>query len=269
MGTLLGNINFFIECFNQYWGNRFIIPILLICSLTYIAIRKNLIWKKGILYPTLFSILTIGNPFIMTPVLEKTGYYSRYYRFYWIVPVVLIIMLAFADLILKIKSKIKISLCIIIFLCFIMNGQSHIAFGIENWNIYKIDKNVLEISRIIHSDTSKESPVVLVDTTLIPSIRQFDPSLISAIELTEYLSPGIDQEYMYNRNKNHGDYLALISNFNEEVDPILVRGKLIEVGVDYYVRNKSWFSDEYIKNLGQLKIGETASYEVYRIVDTN
>ena len=109
----------------------------------------------------------------------------------------------------------------------------------------------------------------MVDTTLIPSIRQFDPSLISAIELTEYLSPGIDQEYMYNRNKNHGDYLALISNFNEEVDPILVRGKLIEVGVDYYVRNKSWFSDEYIKNLGQLKIGETASYEVYRIVDTN
>lgn len=265
MRTETDGYGFFAESIKNYWNGNVIIPMLLICALLYMLHKKNKIWNRTMLWPFFIGCCTVFNPFVMRAVLEKLDWNNRYYRFYWLVPVTLIISVTAADLYSALSSKLFRAGWAVLLLASIVFFGKFIIAGTDHWNLYMMDYNVIEVSKIIHKDYKKqESPVVFVDANLLPCLRQYDPSLQSVLGLQDYisLSYSLDEVWTWYLGRNRG--LVLMGNYGVEISPQVINVNLKQAGVDYFVRSKSWFSKEYIQALDILKIGETDGYEVYR-----
>lgn len=261
-------LDFFKECFLQYWNNRMFLPIVCCVCLIFIILKKSKVWNDGIIFPLLLLGVTIYNPFLMEKILEKVNFSSRYYRFYWIMPIAVIVAAAVMICVERIKSFFIKGIIIVVFYGAVVYCGSGVIVNTDDWNLYKIDSNVFEISHIIHEDTDEETPVVFVDTSLHHSIRQYDPSLITVLNSspTEYYSLTCEMEQVYDACIRMEKYLVIIGNYNHELDAKLVNQGFINEKVDYFVRNKEWFSEEYISSLNVFKVGESERYEVYRVL---
>jgi len=258
--------DFFVDCFMQYWGGEWIIPILFVLSVIYILIKKEKLWNRTFLFPFVFGACTVFNPFIINAFLKKLGWYNRYYRFYWIIPFSLVISLVVVDVLERVKKKRYKVFLVIIVLGLVIIYRSPVVFNAKNWNIYKVSNDTMEVSEIIHQDTNEQTPYVLADNTIVDTLRQYDPSIISVLRLYEILSLNHELEEVYDAYMNSENELILMANYDVEIDAELVNARLHTEKIDYFVRNKEWYSDEYLKTLDIAKIGETTLYEVYKVV---
>ena len=259
---------FFIECWKNYWGGNIAVPILFLISIIYIICKRDKLWNRAIVFPFVLGLCTIFNPWLMNRVLGKLNWYNRYYRFYWIVPVSLLISVAFADIWAKCKKE-WMKVCLVIFGCFgLLCFGNPVLTDFSHWNIYKVDHNAIECSDIIHQDTEEEEPTVLVNLSLAMTIRQYDPSLKAVHGLFDFLPNYYsDVSTIYDNYISRGEYLKLFGNYNVEVESELINQSLKEMDVDYFIRYKSWYSDEYIQSLNLFRVGETEEYDVYRVID--
>ena len=152
------------------------------------------------------------------------------------------------------------TVCILIICC-----GNPVIIREENWNIYKVDSNVIEISDIIHGDAEQPSVNVFADITVIPNLRQYDASLTTVLGLADLYFFNKTYEEICDVAMSQERYLMLMANYNVEIDAELVNSALIREKVDYFIRNKGWFSEEYVESLNMQKIGETSLYEVYKV----
>lgn len=260
------DISFFAECWQNYWGGNIVIPILFFLSMIYIAAKRDKLWNRALIFPFVLGLCTIFNPWLMDKILGRMNWYNRYYRFYWIVPVSLCISVAFADVWMKFKRG-WIKVCLAIFSCMaVMYFGNAVLTDYEDWNIYKIDGDAIECSNIIHHDSEKGDPLVLVNISLAMIIRQYDPSIRAVHGLFDFLPNYYsDVSVIYDMYIAKGECLKLLGNYDVEVEPELVNQSLKQMEVDYFIRYKGWYSDEYIQSLDLYKVGETEEYEVYRV----
>ena len=106
-------------------------------------------------------------------------------RFYWLLPAEFLCAYLLARLVNR-KAKREVQFAVgvvvlgIVFLC----GSSLVKY-IPDENVYKIDSWVLETSELIAEASKKENPVILVDQEMYSSIRQYDPTVIEAVNNTE------------------------------------------------------------------------------------
>lgn len=261
-------LSFFIECWESYWGGNIVVPILFLISIIFIICKRDKLWNRAMIFPFVLGLCTIYNPWLMNRILEKLNWYNRYYRFYWIVPVSLLISAAFADIWVRCKRG-WIKACLVMLCCIVLlRFGNPVVIDFSHWNIYKVDYNAIECSNIIHQDTEEEEPMVLVNIMLAKTIRQYDPSLKAAHGLFDFLPNYYsDVNVIYDNYIARGECLKLFGNYDVEVDSELINQSLKEMEVDYFIRYKSWYSDEYIQSLNLFKVGETEEYEVYRVID--
>lgn len=270
-----GSWFFFVDVFNKFWGS-YHIPMLMIISLIIIYKSNSKLSKKVFLYPFIVCMLTIYNPFLMYWVMKLLDISERYYRFYWLTPFALIIGIAITDYYVgNVKDRVKALKIFAIFLVILSLTGSQNTFvinKISDINVYGISEENIELSNIIRNDKGDdEETIIFSDTNIVYTLRIYDASLlpvVSRYEDTKFLY-GSDkeaaQEMLYECCEEGRSYI-LIANWNVEYDAEIVKADLAKAGVEYFIRNKSWYSDEYMKELGYALIGETANYQVYKVI---
>lgn len=261
-------LTFFYKCFQGYWGDMLYL-VLYLGSLFLLCKKKSPIMRQIFLWPFVIMLLTIFNPFLMDFVLNKLNWRDRYYRFYWLIPVEILCAYMLAVLVAKQKEKESKVIVFLLALCIAyLCGSTAIKIK-PSENIYKIDNYVVEVSDLIQEDTDKENPIVLYDRELYYKIRQYDPSVIAAVNAdymyllkdTEEPDEEIIEQYAAGEAA-----LALLMSCNIEIDADIVNEALREKKVDYFVRNLDWYSKDYLERLDIELLGKTDGYEIYRYV---
>lgn len=259
-------IQFFIECFKSYWDGKLFLPFLFAAAVVFIFCKKDKVWRNCLGIPFVAGLVSVFNPFLMNLVIHFLGRKERYYRFYWMVPVCIIISIVIADLLYRLKSRLYRALCFLAVCILLICCGNPVIIRNEGWNIYKVDSNAIEISDIIHRDTEQPSVNVFADITLLPNLRQYDASLTTVLGLADLYFFNKTYEEICDIAMSQERYLMLMANYNVEIDAELVNSELIRQNVDYFIRNKGWFSEEYVDSLNLEKIGETSLYEIYKVI---
>ena len=149
----------------------------------------------------------------------------------------------------------------IVFLC----GSSLVKY-IPDENVYKIDSWVIETSELIAEASKKENPVILVDQEMYSSIRQYDPTVIEAVNNTEmarYMFTDTEELPVDGQYDDHSTAVSLFVK-GVEVDASIMNEIFAERQVDFFVRNTRYYSAEYLQQLELTYVGAVDGYEVYR-----
>lgn len=266
MENVIG-IEFFRNYFWRYWGNMLYL-ILYLGILLYLGRYGSKLMKQIFVWPFIILLITVYNPWVMGPVLELTGWADRYSRFFWMLPVEILCAYILATLIEKQKNagrKVVVAgfvLCMV-FIC----GNKQIK-EIPDENIYKMDNYILEISELIDEERMEEQSVVITDANVYYQIRQYDPTILMAINNTEMNLYGenynaeIPWEEQY-LSQSNACYMFMRGM---EIDADIVNEIFAGRNVEFFVRNVDYYSDEYMQNLNLSYVGKTDGYEVYRCV---
>ena len=261
----MAEIDFFYQNFWKYWnGALYLVPYL--GCLVYLVYKKDKKLMELFVWPFLILLATVYNPFLMRPIIEKMGWEDRYMRFYWLLPAEFLCAYLLARLVNR-KAKREVQFAVgvvvlgIVFLC----GSSLVKY-IPDENVYKIDSWVLETSELIAEASKKENPVILVDQEMYSSIRQYDPTVIEAVNNTgmaRYMFTDTEELPVDGQYDDHSTAVSLFVK-GVEVDASIMNEIFAERQVDFFVRNTRYYSAEYLQQLDLTYVGAVEGYEVYR-----
>ena len=165
----------------------------------------------------------------------------------------------------KAKREVQFAIGAVV-LCMVLLCGSSLVKYIPDENVYKIDSWVIETSELIAETSEKENPVILVDQEMYSSIRQYDPTVIEAVNNTEMVRyMFIDTEELP-VDGQYDDHSTAVSLFVKgvEVDASIMNEVFRERQVDFFVRNTQYYSAEYLQQLDLTYVGAVDGYEVYR-----
>lgn len=263
-------LSFVKVCLNNYWGH--------ICFFGFFA--ASILWffcrkKHGtnlFLIYTAFLFLTIYNPIFVKYIFSKLGSDKIYYRFFWLLPVSL--LLGYCCIIILDYAKSKWESCIMFFvlvILIILTGSPvkniFRDFSLPD-NLYKVPDSLLEICEIIHRSSEDENlKIVAPDAAMHMLIRQYDPSL--------QLTIGRDTLLYRLGNTNF--------NVNEESSSYKIQNAIMEViyyedtsqtdsfleaihktETDYIILYDSSPINGFLQNNGFKNIGVCEGYVVYQ-----
>lgn len=264
-----GDFRFFIDVFNNFWGT-YILPILFLIALAILYKKKCDICNKIFINPFIFLLITVYNPVVMYFIMKVINISERYYRFYWLTPVALIVGVAMADLIGEVENeRYRLGIfALAMFVCLTVGVRNN--FMVNLGNVYNVSQDTIDISYIIQCDKPEdESKVVFADMGIVYYLRMYDGTVMPLVTRTNdensdtLFSKPMDE--IYEDYCSSGKSYVLIANRNVEYDSEKVRSDLEKDGAEYFVRNKLWYSPEYMNALGFTLIGESENYEVYRV----
>ncbi len=263
------DLEFYRTVFTNYWWYGLFFVIYL-GGLVYLAGGKSAELKQVFVWPFLIMLVSVFNPFLMEPILQRTGWQNRYSRFFWMLPAELLCAYILAVLIGRQKraewrAGITAMTVCLVFLC----GGSATEFALDD-NIYKIDDSVIEVAEMIGAASEKERPIVLYDEEMYYWIRQYDASFTTGAKKSEMetyrwmVADEIDAAEQYDSEKKA---VAMFVR-GIEVEPALINKVFESREIDFFVRNMNFYSEEYLKQLDLVYVDAVEGYELYRCVQT-
>ena len=160
------------DAINSSYGNKHIL-LLAILALAYMAFFNRDLLKK-IVIPVLLIAFIIFNPVLYYYVFSNI----IYWRLLWMIPNVILISVAIADIIRKNENKVYKTALLVIVVLFIMSlgNNSYKDGGFwKNENIYKIPPDVIEISDAITEVDDK--PHIIAAGNLLIYGRMYDGNI--------------------------------------------------------------------------------------------
>ena len=258
------NLEFYKAIFTNYWEYGLFFAIYL-GGLVYLVYRRDALMKRVFVTPFLIFLFTIFNPLVVEPLLRTmTDFRDRYSRFFWMLPAEILSAYLLACLIERQRSGREKTAAVLLTVCLLfLCGGSATKMELDD-NIYKIDNRVIEVADLIGNMQQNERPVVFYDEELYYWIRQYDPSLIAAVEAGEMqlyrwiTKEDIDKEEQY---ESEGRALSMFVR-GVEVEPEIINGAIETRNADFFVRNMDFYSDEYLKELDMEYVNRVDGYEV-------
>lgn len=262
------NLEFYKAIFTNYWEYGLFFAIYL-GGLVYLVYRRDALMKRVFVTSFLIFLFTIFNPLVVEPLLRTmTDFRDRYSRFFWMLPAEILSAYLLACLIERQRSGREKTAAVLLTVCLLfLCGGSATKMELDD-NIYKIDNRVIEVADLIGEYAQNERPVVFYDEELYYWIRQYDPSLIAAVEAGEMqlyrwiTKEDIDKEEQY---ESEGRALSMFVR-GVEVEPEIINGAIETRNADFFVRNMDFYSDEYLKELDMEYVDRVDGYELYRCV---
>ena len=173
-----------------------------------------------------------------------------YYRFLWMIPMVIISAYVIMKLFEMIDSrKRKVFAAGICALCFAMtSGISMQQFFQFPENIYQMPQNTVDVCDIIEKDRQEKSPVtVLADNSIMYGIREYNANIQKVMEG--------DDGYLWN----------MLESNNCDVSGFLGKVIISQANIDYIVIPKgNNASAAMLMSAGSSYIGNSQDYAVYR-----
>ena len=157
----------------QQYNGQSIIPIIILIGILFLVVRE----KKNTNYLIVYlGVLLLTFNEVTYYLIRKLGEGMTYYRFLWMIPMVIISAYVIMKLFEMIDSrKRKVFAAGICALCFAMtSGISMQQFFQFPENIYQMPQNTVDVCDIIEKDRQEKSPVtVLADNSIMYGIREY------------------------------------------------------------------------------------------------
>ena len=268
---LAENLELLRSAYLEYTGGS---PVWIVyaLSLIYLAFFAGKEARRLIVWPTLLAGVTLFNPFLIRIIGEKFGVINRVPRIFWFLIYFIVVGYALVHLIGRFKKRwvqaaIFAAACAAIILLGnpVFSEKSGFRWRAPENSAF-VSTNVLQLVEIWHSEGIEE-PKILYDSTLMQSVRTFDPSIKSEAsrQLTFALeSYGYVRDYIY----DHEDMLTLTEVFfleKYETPPAEFIQALKWRFVDYVTTRKGSGQDGYMRMCGMELVGETPVYNVWKI----
>lgn len=263
-------LKFIFVCFQKYIGT-WLYPILGIAGLLYLAFLRK---KEGNFLFGWFSLillLTIYNPFLMNPLIEKLDFEAEFYRFFWLLPINFLLAYVLVDILGKRKGFIKkaalLAAAAILVLAVNRDALDSLTSIHFPENVYKVEDDLLMISEIIHKNSKEEQPKVALPLEYNLQARQYDPSLKLSIERNRMLYYlGNTTSGAFSENNKSYRYQSIIMDViysGQNIDPKDLKKALKATRTDYLVAYKANDVHGTIFAAGCLAIGETPNAVIY------
>ena len=260
-------IGYLWACLSQYTGACGYL-CLYAAALVYICLRGTKREKEIFLPASVFLILTVYNP-IAPVILDKFfDVNNEYYRFLWILPLIVLIPYLFTKLIFTAgKGRDRILITLIILCICLASGKFVYADGLKiATNIYKMPDELIKISQIIHEDSSAEYPKAFLEYEYNMQMRQYDPKILLTIDREDYLyaAGNVYSEEMIN-DEAHPQYRLLAALVRmQKVDEEAFIDALEETKTEYVVLSRENPRTSYLLAAGLKKVDETESHIVFK-----
>lgn len=258
------NVNNVKETFLTYTGNKFIWILFIIAAfILWMKMDKEI--RKKFIIVILISIIFVFNDFVRN-ILGKLSDMSTYYRFLWLIPIVLFLSVAMAELITFPKRWIiKIIICILLIITLTFKGESYyFKDGLSlPQNKYGISNDVIQVCEVIKHDKDEENPVVVTNMDLNYLLRAYDASIVWGISRNAYmylnqLEPGSEAQ-KYKNTKVILDTINLGTQTNME----LFKKAVKKLEIDYFVISNVYDMEDYLSQAEFKVAGYSDNYCIY------
>lgn len=263
-------LSFVKVCLNNYWGNICFFGFFSACILWFFC-RKKHSTNLFLIY-TAFLFLTIYNPIFVKYIFSKLGSDKIYYRFFWLLPVSLILGYCCINIIDYTKSKFASCIMSITLILLIVLTGAPVKNIFKDLsmpdNLYKVPDSLLEICDIIHRNSENENPkIVAPDATVHMLIRQYDPSLLLTIERNTLLYRLGNPNFNINEEKasyKTQDAIMEVVYYNDTSRTDSFLDAISKTETDYVILYDSSPVNDYLQQNGFVNIGVCEGYVVYQ-----
>lgn len=252
-------------CFQYYTENSGFF-IIYMAALVFVLLKGNDKCRRIFLPGAALMLLTVMNP-LFPVVLDKVFDVNReYYRFFWLAPVVILVPYFFTALVQFADGRVKKVILPLLLIGFIfLSGQFAYRTGYPaTENIYRVSDELIRISEIIHDHSRVEFPKAMFEYQYNMEIRQYDPSILLAIDR---------ETYIYAMNYEITEEMMGEETIENRLLAALIRGQYVEVGAflealektntEYIIVSKGNVMIPYIESAGLTIIGGTEGHLVY------
>lgn len=259
-------ISYLSECIKEYFTNCGYL-VLLLLAIMFLVIKSSKERKQIIIPPLVVLLLTIFNPVVPVVMNHIFDVNKEYYRFFWIMPVVIVIATFCTEALSVQKGKMKIVMAVLLCLALVFMGKFVYADGyIKSPNIYKMPEELLQISKIIHEDSESEYPRAIFEYEYEMSIRQYDPKILLTIGRDEYIQAirgYVTMDDVFDDAHPYNKVLAVVPLGLPVEDELFLQG-LLQTNTRYVVIT----TDErilcpYLEHCGLRLVGKTLTHSVY------
>lgn len=264
-------MDFLSNAFIDAFSNIEIFFLAYVLALIVFLFRKKKNLKALFVYPVIFALFTVYNPFLMIPLADKIGLASRIRRIYWLLPVNLVLAFVMVYLIQSLSKHWKRFVVVVIFLILTCTvGENQLVHMVPAENIYKIKNETLILADMLEKEakTSETKSCIFTEIPLL-ELRQYDPSILNAIRRNDMLHWFIDptdsasvQQVLEEKNSRHIFILAL--SYGLQVKPSIMKKHLKKQQVEYIILDKNKGLKDYFEDIGCKIVGETENYILFR-----
>lgn len=246
-------------------GTSFV--VLFLFGLIYFYVKSEEVYKKRITIILVLSFILIFNNIMLSVVGRVIGY-AMYYRFFWGIPVVLVIALAMVDFIRKEELATRKGVLILLFGLMVSIGGSSLHTLTSSINIprnrYHLPPDVIEVAHIINNHSEVERPIIAANSLININIRQYDPSFLWGVRRRAFVQLGRwgpDAPYL---NSSEDLIARLVETGRQNpYDIELFRNALNERRIDYLV-TWTWYDlDHFMDQVGFYVVGIAGDHTVY------
>lgn len=263
-------LNFVKTCLHLYWEDICFFGIYIITILFLLYSKKRELQMLSIY--TVFLFLTIFNPVLIKYIYSLFHMDDVYYRFFWLLPVSILLAYGCIYLIGKGSSLFQKSLLCIAILCIILLTGSPVKY----WksaidfpdNLYKVPDEVIEVSEVLHQNITENDPRIAVAFDLLLTIRQFDASIHLTIDRDSALCWNGLSNFQYINNKPYYEAQKSIMNVlyaGDTSNPEGFSAAIQSTGTEYIVYNKNIAIQEFLVTQNFTPVAETDTYCIYKI----
>lgn len=262
-------LNFVKVCLTTYLGQVYFFGFFIAGIFLFIIQKKRA--EQYISIYTLFLFVTIFNPFLIKTVYAYFNQDEVYYRFFWLLPVNIIVAYLGTYCIGKNTGYVRKGLMAILILCIILfmgsPAVSPSAFVNIPDNLYKVSDEVLEISEYIRQDTEEKNPRVAVASDLLMVLRQYDASLNFTLNRDFALcwqGAPLFQGHSVNKQYEIQKPIMDVIYGGDTSNPNSFKQAIASTSTQYLIYSKSIDIQSFLQDMGAQYIAETDNYVIFR-----
>ena len=211
----------------EYYKNPFYLILFLIACVFLFLKRKS--FRYSIFYPTCGIVLCLMIPYLYQRIYKT----AHYWRFFWMIPLIMIIALAFTEAVSLLKLRILQIFAVFALLVVIASFGNNIfveASYTDIQNVYKISDDTVKVCEYILS--LDQDPLCVFPESIYCETRQYSPKihqlygrnavgygLPMTTELerlfAEMRSPEPDYDTLFHIASDHGCEFVVMENSEE------------------------------------------------------
>lgn len=278
----------FWEILSVYWAHFSpAIKIMLggyVVILLFVLIKGNKKERIFFVASLLILVVTCLNPWMARYLIDHWGFFTRYFRFFWLIPITIGYTYMGMKIYERMNDKGRIvcyTLCIILFVMSVievvkMTSFSDIYTGAKTntgmimvSNAYKVEDDIIGVSSIIEDDygAENESKIALYNRDVFVELRAYNPLIIPVLRYGE------TRQYDYNKVREDENWKALMQIYfsgqtdgviQEEMTSDLLGETMSHIDCNYVIlSNTNTYYNVWCETF--YKIGEAGRYTVLKV----
>ncbi|MDE7063401.1 MAG: hypothetical protein K2O73_09190, partial [Lachnospiraceae bacterium] len=191
---------FVLECLKRYFGDsKFLVGLFVLyaVSVIFLLVKGSRKERTIFVYPTVVWLLTVFNPWVSTRFITMFRVDIRYYRYFWMLPIAVLLVYMLVKILEKCNKAGKAGVLAGCGLVCVLCHSQILPMSELPVNAYRMNEEVRHAADIVAADKNKESVKAVFDGIFFYEIRQYDPSIqsfFSEIEMKELVDMQITQE---------------------------------------------------------------------------